>query len=137
MSNQHPAIPELDAAGLRQFGLVTGAIIAVLFGLFLPWLLDHGWPLWPWIVAGVLALWGLTAPTTLRPVYRGWMRFGLLLSKITTPIIMGIVFFLVITPVALFFKLTRRDAMRRRFDDSDSYRQPRDGIRQDSLEHPY
>ena len=48
-------IPELDAAGLRRFALVTGAILAVLFGVLLPWLFGFGFPLWPWIVAGVLA----------------------------------------------------------------------------------
>ena len=50
------------------------------------------------------------------------MRFGLLLSRITTPLIMGVVFFLLITPVALILKVLRKDAMKRRLDDSESYR---------------
>ena len=44
-------IPELDRAGLRKFGLTTGAIVALLFGLFLPWLFDFGLPRWPWMLA--------------------------------------------------------------------------------------
>jgi hypothetical protein len=41
----HHVIPELDRKGLRDFGLVTGSIVAVLFGLFFPWLLERAWPL--------------------------------------------------------------------------------------------
>ena len=130
-------IPELDRKGLREFGFVTGGIVAGLFGLFFPWLLERSWPLWPWIVFGVLAAWGLIAPMTLRPVYRGWMRFGLLLSKVMTPLIMGIVFFGLITPVALLMKLFRNDPMDRKFEDSDSYRVPTEKAAPDNLEKPY
>ena len=47
-------IPELDRKGLRDFGLSTGGIVAALFGIFFPWLLERPWPLWPWIVLGLL-----------------------------------------------------------------------------------
>jgi hypothetical protein len=131
------AIPELDRKGLREFGLVTGGIVAGLFGLFFPWLLERSWPLWPWIVFGVLGIWGLVAPMSLRPVYRGWMRVGLLLSKVMTPLIMGIVFFLLITPVAFIMKLLGNDPMARDFDDSDSYRVPTKKAKPENLEKPY
>jgi hypothetical protein len=130
-------IPELDRKGLRKFGLVTGAIVAVLFGLFFPWLLEHSFPYWPWVVFGVMGAWGLVAPFSLQPVYRVWMRFGLLLSKITTPIIMGLVFYVVITPFAVILKIAGKDAMRRKFDRSDTYRISREKVRAGSLEHPY
>lgn len=130
-------IPELDRKGLREFGLVTGGIVAGLFGLFFPWLLGRSIPLWPWIVFGVLGVWGLIAPLSLRPVYRGWMRFGLMLSKVTTPLIMGIVFFVVITPVALILKIVGNDPMARKFDDSESYRVPTKKAPTENLEKPY
>jgi len=130
-------IPELDRKGLREFGLVTGGIVAGLFGLFFPWLLERSLPLWPWIVFGVLGVWGLIAPLSLRPVYRGWMRFGLMLSKVTTPLIMGIVFFVVITPVALILKIVGNDPMTRKFDDSESYRVPTKKAPTENLEKPY
>lgn len=116
-------IPELDPKGLREFGLVTGAIVAGLFGLFFPWLLEVDYPLWPWWVAGVLVIWALLAPGSLRTVYRLWMRFGLLLNRITTPLIMGFVFFFVVTPIAFIMRILGRDPMVRRFDDQvKSYR---------------
>lgn len=130
-------IPELDRKGLREFGLVTGGIVAGLFGLFFPWLLERSLPLWPWIVFGVLGVWGLIAPLSLRPVYRGWMRFGLMLSKVMTPLIMGIVFFVVITPVALILKIVGNDPMARKFDDSESYRVPTKKAPTENLEKPY
>src|SRR5262245_65196795 len=100
-------IPELDAKGLRDFGLVTGAIVGGLFGLFFPWVLERSVPVWPWVILVVLGAWGLIAPISLRPVYRTWMRFGLLLSKGTTPILMGAMFFFVFAPYGVGLRLSR------------------------------
>jgi len=137
MAMTEHVIPELDRKGLREFGLVTGGVVAGLFGLFFPWLLERSWPLWPWIVFAVLGTWGLVAPMSLQPVYRTWMRFGLMLSKVMTPLIMGIVFFLVITPFAIVLKLFGKDPMARKFDDSDSYRVPTEKAPPENLEKPY
>lgn len=131
-------IPDLDRKGLREFGLVTGGALAGLFGLVLPWLLDFSIPLWPWVTGGVLGLWGLVAPMSLRPIHYWWMRFALLLSHITTPLILGIVFFLVFVPVALVMRLFGRDAMVRRFDDrAPSYRVPSQKAPREQLEKPF
>ncbi len=130
-------IPELDRKGLREFGLVTGGIVAVLFGLFFPWLLERPWPLWPWIIFGVLAVLALIAPMALNPVYKIWMRFGLMMSKIMTPLIMSIVFYIVITPVGLFRRLFAKDPLARTFDDAESYRVPSKKASAENLEKPY
>jgi len=138
MTMTHTDIPELDRRGLRQFALSTSAIVAVLFGLFFPWLLNVGFPVWPWIVAGVLAGWGLVAPASLRPVYIGWMRFGLLLNRIVTPVILGILFYLVITPIGAFMRLIRRDAMARSLDENaKSYRVPSTKRPKTHMERPF
>ena len=132
------AIPDLDRKGLRQFGFTTGVIVAVLFGLFFPWLLDRAIPLWPWILCGILSVWALLAPSTLRPVYRVWMRFGLLMSRITTPLILGIVFFIVITPIAIIRGLLGKDSMARDFDEtSPSYRVESRKASRTNLEKPF
>lgn len=132
------AIPELDRAGLRRFALTTATIIVLLFGLALPWLFDARWPIWPWPLGAVLALWGLVAPSSLRPVYRGWMRFGLLLSRITTPLILSLVYFLLFVPVGWIMRLSGHDPMRRRLrPDLASYREPSQQIPPTSFERPY
>lgn len=131
-------IPELDASGLRGFALTTSAILSALFGLLIPWVFDFPFPAWPWVVAAVLASWGLAAPTTLRPVYRGWMRFGSVMSRITTPLILGIIFYLVITPVAVFFRITGRNAMPGTFDsEATTYRMTRAKAQREKMERPF
>ena len=130
-------IPELDKKGLREFALVTSGVIVGLFGVVLPWLFDLAWPTWPWILAAVLSALGIVIPMALRPVYRIWMRFGLLLSKVTTPIIMGLVFFLLITPIGWIMKLKSGDPMARDFNDGESYRVPRAEIPAKNLERPF
>ena len=132
------AIPELDRKGLRDFGLVTGSIVAVLFGVFLPWVLERHYPIWPWIVFAALAFWGLLAPGSLRPVYRAWMRLGLLLSKITTPLVMGTIFILIFVPVGLLMRIMKRDPMRRTLErDATSYRIPSEQPAKENLERPF
>ena len=136
-------IPELDRKGLREFGLVTGGIVAVLFGLFFPWLLDRPiaiWPLqplWPWVIFGVLGAMGLIVPMALNPVYKVWMRFGLLMGRIMTPLIMSIVFYLVITPVGLFRKVFATDSLARKFEDNETYRVVSKKPSVKNLERPY
>lgn len=97
--------PELDAKGLRKFGLTTAAIVVVLFGLVLPWLRDQPFPWWPWVLATILSLCALAAPRTLRFVYRPWMKVGVVLGWINTRIILGAVFWLLILPLGLLLRL--------------------------------
>lgn len=131
-------IPELDAKGLRSFGLTTGAIIAVLFGLFFPWLLEVAIPVWPWMLGSVLAVWGLIHAASLRLIYTGWMKFGLLLSKITTPIVMGIVFYGVILPMGLLMRLSGKDPMQRKLDATQTtWRVVHDHSVQQSMTRPF
>jgi Kef-type K+ transport system membrane component KefB len=131
-------IPDLDAKGLRSFGVSTGAIVAVLFGLLLPWLFGRAFPVWPWVVFAVLAAWALLAPRSLRLVYRYWMKLGLLLSRVTTPIVLGVVFFLVVAPMGLIRRAFGHDAMARVLDDAaPSYRTKSRDKGSNKLENPY
>lgn len=138
MSAHKTVIPDLDNKGLRQFAITTGIVVTVLFGLFFPWLFERSLPLWPWIFLGFMTLWGLVAPASLKPVYRGWMRFGLLISKVTTPIIFGIVYYLVIVPFGLVRRVVAKDPLRRTIDkDASTYRVESERPEPDNLEHPY
>lgn len=109
-------IPELDKKGLRDFALVTGAIVAGLFGLFFPWVFGFGIPKWPFIVFGVLAAWGLIAPLTLRPVYNLWMRFGMAIGWVMNRVVLTIVFIGVFLPVRVIFMIFGNDPMHRKLD---------------------
>ena len=131
-------IPELDRQGLRKFGITTGLIVALIFGVFFPWLLDAGFVRWPWILCGVLAAWGLVAPMSLNPIYYGWMRFGIFMSRFMTPLIMGLVFFGMITPIAIILKLLGKDSMQRKLDEEqETYRVASVKTARERLERPY
>lgn len=117
-------IPKLDKKGLREFGLVTGGIVAGLFGLVLPLLFRHSLPAWPWVVATILVSLALLSPRSLDGVYQIWMRIGLVLGFINTRIILGLIFYTLFVPMGwamrVFFK---RDPMNRELDNNyGSYR---------------
>ncbi|MBF0311333.1 MAG: hypothetical protein HQL56_17595 [Magnetococcales bacterium] len=87
----------------RSFGLVFAAVF-VLVGLFPLW---HGMdPRW-WALAGSGLFLGaaLAFPRQLAPLNRLWTRFGALLHRLTTPLILGVIFFLVVTPIGLIMRL--------------------------------
>jgi len=131
-------IPKLDSAGLHKFAFTTAAIVIVLFALLLPWLFGFQFPRWPWILGGGLAIWGIISPSTLEPVYRGWMRFGLIMNRITTPIILGILFYLVITPIALVMRVFGRDELRLGLNkEAKSYQIKSKKPAKTKMEHPY
>ena len=131
-------IPELDRKGLRSFGLTTGAVFVVVFGVFFPWILEKNWPLWPWVVAAPLWVLALIHPPSLRLIYIGWMHFGLLASRVMTPLILGIVFFLVISPMALVRRRLGRDPLQRALDpNNESYRVQSTTSPREKLEKPF
>ena len=63
----------------------------------------------------------------MAPLNRAWMRFGLLLHKIVNPVIMGLVFFLTVTPTALIMRALGKDPLRRRLDKERDYLLDRQG----------
>lgn len=136
--NKSQIIENPGTAELRKFGLVTGAIIIVLFGLILPWVFGFNWPTWPWILAGILWVWALAMPDTLFLVYRPWLKFGHIAGWINTRIILGLLFFLVFFPAGVLMRLLGNDPMARKLDDTvDSYRIVSDTIAKDHIERPY
>jgi hypothetical protein len=97
----------------RKFGLTVGAAFLVLAAIS-RW---RGHDIAPWVMGGLgglLVAAGLLLPGRLTPVHRGWMRLGLALSKVTTPIFMGLVYFAVLTPTGLLIRLFGRNPLRAR-----------------------
>lgn len=131
-------IPQAGPGELRRFGITAGGMVAVLFGLLLPWLFERAWPTWPWIVAGALVTTGLLAPAALAPVYRGWMRFGHVIGMINTWIILALTFYVMIFPIGVVMRLLRHDPMRRAPDGHPtSYRVPSQRHGKHHLEKPF
>lgn len=137
MTDNH-VIPELDKNGLRQFGLTTGAAIIIIFGLFFPWMLDLKWPVWPWLIAAPFWILAVINPLWLRRIYHAWMRFGLLASRVMTPLVLGIVFFAMISPMAIIRRLMGKDSMQKAPDpNQESYRVQSPKSPASKLERPF
>jgi hypothetical protein len=108
---------------LRNFGLITGTIIAVLFGLIMPLIREHSLVVWPWLIATILSLSAILVPTKLNRLYQIWMKIGFALGWINTRIILGIIFYSVITPIGSILRLLKHDPMLRKFDaNTQTYR---------------
>jgi hypothetical protein len=98
----------LTAAKGRKFGLTVGIAFLVLAALLYWW--RHR-VMTAEVFAGIggaLVLAGLLVPTSLGPVERAWMGLAHVLSKVTTPIFMGVVYYLVVTPIGLLMRVIGR-----------------------------
>ena len=105
------AIPaRLTAAEGRKFAFTVGAAFLAFAALFF-W---RGKTMGMYVAGGLggtLVLAGLLVPGLLGPVYRAWMGLALLLSKVTTPIFMGLVYFAVLTPMGALRRALGKNAM--------------------------
>ena len=107
---------------LRSFGLLVGGIFG-LIGLWpLVWRQDAP-RAWALALAVALIVPALVAPRLLGPAYRLWMKLAEVLAWINTRILLGVVFYGVVTPIGLVMRMLKRDPMRRQFEPlGDSYR---------------
>lgn len=105
---------EIKRSSERSFSIVFAVVFAIV-GLA-PLLDERNVRFWSLGIAAVFLLAGFLCPRLLAPLNKLWFHFGLLLNKVTNPIIMGIVFFGVVTPTAMIMRLMGKDPLRRRFD---------------------
>lgn len=114
-----------DRKILREFGLLIGIVVPVVFGWLLPSLKGHSLPLWPFVIGIPALVLGLAAPRVLAWPYRGWMALGHALGWVNGHLILGAVFVLVLQPIALLMRLSGHDPLQRRAHGGASYRQQR------------
>ena len=98
----------------RSFGVVF-AVFFLLVGLA-PLLHGRGPRYWAVAIGVAFLAVALAHPALLRPLNRLWTRLGLLLHRIVNPIVMGLLFFLVLTPFGTVLRLLGKDPLRRHFD---------------------
>ena len=111
-----------DVKELRNFGLIVGGVFGVI-GLWPMVLRGEPLRLWALIVGGLLLLLGTVVPAWLAPIHRGWMWIGHILGWINTRIILGVIFYGLITPIGIVFRMLGKDTMRQTFSDtSPTYR---------------
>lgn len=96
----------------RSFG-ITFTVVFALVGAWLWWKNISGAAVFGSLAAAFLVI-SFVRPGILHPLNRAWMAFGGLLHRIVSPVILGVIYFGMFTPIAFFLRVRGRDAMRRR-----------------------
>ena len=103
----------------RSFGIVF-FIVFLIISLY-PLLHGENIRVWSLIISIIFLVLGLFNSKLLNSLNMIWFKFGLLLGKIISPIVMGIIFFLVVTPIALFMRLLKKDLLNLKFNKKNTY----------------
>ena len=103
----------------RSFGIVF-FVVFLLIAIY-PLINNEGLRIWSIIIAIFFLILGLINSKVLTPFNKLWFKFGLLLGKIISPIIMGVVFFLVVTPIAFIMRIIGKDLLNLKFNKNKSY----------------
>ena len=110
---------DIKISSNRSFGVVF-FIVFLLIGLY-PLLNNNEIRLWSLIISVLFLILGILNSKILSPLNKIWFKFGLILGKIISPIIMGIIFFLVVTPIGFIMKLLGKDLINLKFNNKKSY----------------
>ena len=115
---------DLKLGSERSFGIVFATVFTII--AILPiFTLDSNEVtvrIWALIVAVLLAIITFVRPQLLSPFNKIWFRFGLLLHKIINPLVMGLMFFVVISPIGMLMRALGKTTKKKRFDQNiDSY----------------
>ena len=116
---------EVTRKDLRSFGLIVGGVFSVI-GLWPVIRRGGDYRVWALALSALLIGPALVFPALLKPLHTVWMKLGEILAWINTRIILGAIFFAVVTPMGLFRRMIGKDSMgRQRSSDAESYRVPR------------
>ena len=103
----------------RSFGIVFFVVFLIIATY--PLINGDGLRLWSLIISIVFLFLGLLNSKILNPLNKLWFKFGIFLGKIISPLVMGIIFFLVVTPIGLLMRLLNKDLLNLRFNNNGSY----------------
>ena len=103
----------------RSFGIVFCAFFLIV-SLY-PLINEEPIRYWSLIVSIIFLILGILNSNILSPLNKAWFKFGLFLGKIVSPIVMGIVFFAVVTPIALILKIMGKDLLNLKKSKINSY----------------
>ena len=110
---------ETKVGSNKSFGIVFFVVFLLIS--FYPLLNSESIRLWSLIVSTIFLILGILNSNLLSPLNKLWFKFGIFLGKIISPIIMGIIFFLVVTPIGLIMRLFGKDVLNLKYNDYKSY----------------
>ena len=103
----------------RSFGIVFFVVFLII--TLYPLLNNENIRYWSLLVSLVFLTLGLLNSNILTPLNKVWFKFGILLGKVISPIIMGIIFFFVVTPIGLLMRILNKDLLNLKYNNDKSY----------------
>tara|TARA_B100001989_G_C24392779_1_gene390129 strand:+ start:91 stop:477 length:387 start_codon:yes stop_codon:yes gene_type:complete len=103
----------------RSFGIVF-SIVFLIISIY-PILNDENIRIWSLAISLIFLTLGIINSKILNPLNKIWFKLGILLGKIISPIVMGIIFFLVVTPTGLLMRVLKKDLLRLKYNKDSSY----------------
>ena len=110
---------EIKISSNRSFGIVF-FIVFLLIALY-PLLKDNDLRNWSLVISFIFLILGLINSKILTPLNKLWFKFGLLLGKFISPLIMGIIFFVVVTPIGIIMRLLKKDLLNLNYNKKETY----------------
>ena len=116
---------EIKISSNKSFGIV----FSIFFLLISVYLLLNNNPIYYWslFVSFIFLVLGLMNSKILSPLNLLWFKFGILLGRIISPVVMGIIFFLVVTPISIILKIFGKDVLNLKFNNNKTYWIVKDG----------
>ena len=110
---------DIKISSNRSFGIVF-FIVFLLIALY-PLLKGNDLRIWSLLISFIFLALGLINSKILTPLNRLWFKFGLLLGRFISPLIMGIIFFVVVTPIGIIMRLLKKDLLNLRYNKKETY----------------
>ncbi len=110
---------EIKISSNKSFGIIF-SIFFLLISLY-PLINNENIRYWSLIISVIFLILGLLNSNLLLPLNKIWFKFGILLGKIISPLIMSIIFFLVVTPIGLIMRMIKKDLLNIKFTNNDTY----------------
>ena len=118
---------EIKISSNRSFGIVF-FIVFLLIALY-PLLKGSDLRIWSLVISFVFLVLGLINSKILTPLNRLWFKFGLLLGRFISPLIMGIIFFVVVTPIGIMMRLLKKDLLNLKYNKKETYWIDKSGLK--------
>ena len=110
---------EIKISSNRSFGIVF-FIVFLLIALY-PLLKGNDLRVWSLLISFIFLALGLINSKILTPLNKLWFKFGLLLGRFVSPLIMGIIFFVVVTPIGIIMRLLKKDLLNLKYNKKETY----------------
>ena len=116
---------KIKVSSNKSFGIV----FSIFFLLISVYPLLNSDPIYYWslFISFIFLVLGLMNSKILSPLNLLWFKFGILLGKIVSPVVMGIIFFLVVTPISIILKIFGKDVLNLKFNNNKTYWIVKDG----------